>query len=246
MKDNIWKSSAFIFLFFVCCGLNAQKGNLNLSRWYFTDKIEVSDYQLIRKAKLYCFLSNDNENLYFNIKVDDQGVQSRILKEGLTIWINMDEKEVKKLGIRFPLGSQNQGAHKKADHSENNPIPDESLANAISLANTIELIGFTSEEERHFPSENHDNFRGSVKYDEAGILYYKMLMPIARLPVRNSREGHDAMPFTLGIEYGSLPGINKTGENRGPAPSSVFRSVKTNGAESVLNWINNVILATSK
>jgi hypothetical protein len=246
MKDNIWKSSAFIFLFFVCCGLNAQKGNLNLSRWYFTDKIEVSDYQLIRKAKLYYNLSNDNENLYINIKVEDRGIQNRILKEGLTIWINMDSKKAKKMGIRFPIGSQNQGGHKKADHSENNALPDVSTVNPLSLANTIELIGFTSEEKRHFPSENHDNFRGSVKYDESGILYYKMVMPIERLPVRNSREGHGAMPFNLGIEYGSLPEMNMTGENRGPAPSSAFRSVGTHGEASELNWINNVRLATSK
>ena len=30
-------------------------------------------------------------------------------------------------------------------------------------------------------------------------------MPVAKLPVRNSRDGSGAMPFTLGIEYGNLP-----------------------------------------
>ena len=239
------KSSLLILLFFLCCGLNAQKSNLNMSRWHFSDKIEASDYQLIRKARLSYSLSNDNDNFYVDIKVEDQGVQNRILKEGLTIWINMDGKPVKNLGVRFPLGSQNQGGHRKADRHENNSVPDGNSVNPLTLANTIEIIGFTNEQQRLFPSDNHDNFRGSVIYNEAGTLYYKLIIPIAKLPVRNSREGHGAMPFTLGIEYGSSPILNKQ-ENRGPRPSSLFHSGRSGGGESELNWINNVKLATSK
>jgi hypothetical protein len=240
------RSSVLILSCFICSVLNAQKENLNLCQWHVSDKIEASDYQLIRKTKLYCFLSNDNDNIYIDMKVEDQGIQNRILKKGLTIWISMDGKEVKKMGVRFPIGSQNQGVHKKPDLSENNTNQEGNLVTPLSLANTIELIGFTNEQERHFPSENYDNFRGSVKYDEEGTLYYKMIMPIAKLPVRNSREGHGAMPFILGIEYGSLAMTNQSGENRGPAPSSIFHSHSSGAGESELHWINNVRLATSK
>jgi hypothetical protein len=71
-------------------------------------------------------------------------------------------------------------------------------------------------------------------------------MPIAKLPVRNSRGGHGAMPFTLGIEYGTLPAINKQGGNRGPKPSSLFHSGSSGSDGARLYWINNVRLATSK
>jgi len=240
------KSSILILSFFVCSGLNAQKENLNLIRWHASDKVEASDYQLIRKSKLYYFLSNDNDNMYVDIKVEDHGIQNRILKEGLTIWISMDGKEEKKMGVRFPVGSQNQGAHRKTDHQENNSVPDGNPVNPIALANTIEIIGFTTEQQRHFPSDNHDSFRGSVKYDEAGILYYKLVIPIMKLPVRNTRAGNGAMPFILGIEYGYLPVMNKQVENRGPRPSSLFHSGSSGSSGSKLYWINNVRLATSK
>ena len=240
------KSSILILSFFVCSGLNAQKENLNLIRWHASDKVEASDYQLIRNSDLYCFISNDNDNLYFDVKVKDQGTQNRILKEGLTIWISMDGKEEKKMGVRFPVGSQNQGAHRKTDHQENNSVPDGNTVNPIALANTIEIIGFTTEQQRHFPSDNHDSFRGSVKYDEAGILYYKLVIPIMKLPVRNTRAGNGAMPFILGIEYGYLPVMNKQVENRGPRPSSLFHSGSSGSSGSKLYWINNVRLATSK
>jgi hypothetical protein len=240
------KSSILILSFFVCSGLNAQKENLNLIRWHASDKVEASDYQLIRNSDLYCFISNDNDNLYFDVKVKDQGTQNRILKEGLTIWISMDGKEEKKMGVRFPVGSQNQGAHRKTDHQENNSVPDGNPVNPIALANTIEIIGFTTEQQRHFPSDNHDSFRGSVKCDEAGILYCKLVIPIMKLPVRNTRAVNGAMPFILGIEYGYLPVMNKQAENRGPRPSSLFHSGSSGSSGSKLYWINNVRLATSK
>ena len=241
MKSFVW-----ILSLFLCCGLGAQKENMNLSYRHTSDKVEASDYQLIRKSKLYYFLSNDNVNIYIDIKVEDHGIQNRILKEGLTIWISMSGKEEKKMGVRFPIGSQNQGTHRKTDHQENNSVPDGKPVNPIAMANTIEIIGFTSEQQRHFPSDNHDSFRGSVKYDEAGILYYKLVIPIIKLPLRNTRAGNGAMPFILGIEYGSLSVVNKQGENRGPAPSSIFHSRSSGAGVSELQWINNVRLATSK
>jgi len=240
------KLSVLILPLLLCCSLNAQNGTPNLSRWHLDEKIETSDYQLIRKAKLYFFLSNDNDNIYINIMIENQEVQHKILNEGLTIWINMDGKAVKQMGVRFPIGSQNPGARNKADRLETNAIPDASNSNSLSMANTIELIGFINEEERRFPAENADNFRGSVKYDEAGILYYKMVLPIAKLPVRNSKNGYGAMAFTLGIEYGSIPALSKPGVNRGPAPSSGLRSGASRSGASELNWINNVKLASSK
>ena len=66
----------------------------------------------------------------------------------------MDDKTVKKMGIRFPIGSQNQAGRNNNSFAESKINPDGTLATPLSLANTIELIGFISEEERRFPSDN--------------------------------------------------------------------------------------------
>jgi hypothetical protein len=240
------KSSIFIISFLLCYGISAQKGDPQQCRWHTVGKIEASEYQLVRKAKLQYFLSNDDDYLYIDLKADNREIQDRILTEGMTIWINMDGSEARKLGVRFPLGSKNQGGRRKADSHENNSIPEANQVNPVLLANTIELKGFTNEVQRHFPANNNDNFRGSVRYDEAGILYYELVMPLGKLPVRNSREGHGAMPFNLGIEYGSLSLSNNQDINRGPKPASLFRSDGAGSGNTVLQWIKNVRLATSK
>lgn len=160
------------------------------------------------------------------MKIEDKEVQNRILNLGITIWINMDNKPVKKMGIRFPVGSQNSISHKKSAFRDNLSDTDNTVFSPVSQANTIELIGFSGEEGKRFPSENAENFRGYVSYDKENILHYRMIMPVVKLPVRNSKDGHGAMPVTLGIEYGKRsdqPDLNQ-----------------------VLLWIKSIKLATEK
>ena len=227
------RSIISILALFIFFSLNAQKGNLMLSRWHANDKIEDSDYKLLKKAGFYYFISNDNDNIYISLKTSERVVQEKILKEGLTIWLNMDDKDNAKIGIRYPIGSDNQNINKKRDKSENNAGPD--TMSVLSMANTIELVGFISEQERRFPAQNPDNFNGSVMY-EKGIFYYRMVMPIAKLPIRNSKQGNGAMPFTFGFEYGFIPQMQSSS-------NSTTRSY-TRSAD--LNWLNHIKLATSR
>jgi hypothetical protein len=68
-------------------------------------------------------------------------------------------------------------------------------------------------------------------------------MPVAKLPVRNSKEGNGAMPFTLGIEYGFPPVNNKPDEKMDSPRNARFQQTV---AGSEMHWIKNVRLATSK
>jgi hypothetical protein len=236
------KSSLIIVLGSLCSFMFAQSGNTNLSSWHNSDKVDMSDYQSVRNSGLYFHISNDNDNVYIDLKFDKHEDQNMILNEGLILWINMDGKPVKILGVRYPAGSQKQSGRSNTSHFENNANQNDSPITLLSMANTIELIGFISETERRFPSQNADNFRGSVTY-ENGILFYKMLMPVAKLPVRNSKEGKGAMPFTMGIEYGFPPDINKTDDKMGTRRNARVMQTVT-GSE--MHWIKNVRLATSK
>ena len=126
------KTHVLILLSFVCIGINAQKGNQTTERWHVSDKVNASDYQMIKKAELYYCFSNDKENFYVDLKIEDAGVQNRILKEGLTIWINMENKSAKKMGIRFPIGSQNKTGRNNNNRTESMLNPDGTLATPLS------------------------------------------------------------------------------------------------------------------
>jgi hypothetical protein len=199
------KSVILILILFLNGSLRAQDHNLSLSFWHTGDVVKDSDYQPIKKSGISFFLSNNNEKIYINLKITGKDVQNLILEDGLTIWIDMDGKHARKMGVRF--------------------VPKSDKKAPFSQTNTIELIGFITEQERHFAAENPDNFKASVKSDD-GIIYFRMIMPVSKLPLRNSQDGRGTMPFYLGVEAGS--------------------SSSGSSGNSRLYWINHVKLATSE
>lgn len=218
------KPTATILSLILCTSLSAQKGNLVLSKWIDNGTLETTnapaDYTFNKKSNLFYFISNDNTNLYIDIKVEDTGIENKILKQGMVIWINMEGKQDMKLGVHYPIGSENRGVGRRSNMSETSFTADGKPFTPLMHANTIELIGFTSEAEKRFPADNPDSFKGSVKYDNDGNLLYRLLMPIAKLPVRNAKEGVGALPFNLAIEYGEDPALTGPVGNMSRPPSS--------------------------
>jgi hypothetical protein len=201
MKNLILSMSLLL-----CTNLIAQKSGALNSAWHKDSGEDpvpsASEYLYHSKGKFNYYISNNNEYIYLLLTIPDRETQTGILKSGLTIWISMDNKPSKNLGVRYPLGSLNSNSRNITgpDVNSNNISDTDTL---ISLANTIELVGFISEENRKFPSDNTDNFRGFINIDNDEIMHYLLRMPSAKLPLRNSRNSYGAMPFTLGIEIGS-------------------------------------------
>jgi hypothetical protein len=198
------------FSLFVCLSLTAQKGNFFESKWRNNPdqdlQVPVQDYSPGKKGKVLYYLSNDESNIYVDIKVIETLEENRILKMGLTVWIDVDGKMRKLLGIRYPIGSQYSRGRGQGFAG----ISGTSVT-SLSQANTIELIGFKDVLATRFPSDNKDNIRGSVKYDQAGDLLYNLVIPLSKLPLKSNAQGQGLMPFTLGIEYGAPPTFSGQG-----------------------------------
>jgi hypothetical protein len=221
----------FISLCF-CVNTNAQKNKAYQSNW--TDErneninIPADKFSYSKTGRLYYFIANGTDNLFIYIKTSDSLVRNMILKEGMTVWINMDRKLERRMGVRFPVGSQNTTDTNQSKIPGNKSLKDNRYTKTLSGANKIELIGFSDEDTRSLPSDNNYSFRGSVKNDNDGILHYELTMPLAKLPVRNSKDGYGAMPFAIGIEYGTLRGQN---------------AVKSSVTSELL-WIKDINLAS--
>jgi hypothetical protein len=251
----------FLALVF-CMTLSAQKGVV--SKWLDNPsadlKIPESDYLSTKKGKVLYAVTNDDNNIYLDMKVSDVPEQNRILKMGLTVWVDTEGKSRKEVGIKYPIGTQFN--RQRNANVINPPSP-------LAQANTIQLIGFKNTEETRFPSDNTDNIRGSVKYDNDGNLVYNLCIPLNKLQVEKTVDAGQ-LPLTLGIEYGAPPampgqarpmtsmapqgvggrgggrssgrggsrgGMNSGGMSNAPAPSS-------GAPPPVMIWMKNINLAT--
>ena len=75
--------------------ISAQKNTFQ-SKWQNNPsdefKLPVSEYIVAKKGKVQYYLSNDDMNIYLDMKIIETLEQIRILQDGLTLWINMDNK----------------------------------------------------------------------------------------------------------------------------------------------------------
>jgi hypothetical protein len=128
----------------------------------------------------------------------------------MTIWICPDGKSQKKTGIRYPIGSDYTIRKMDYETTINPPTP-------LSQATTIQLIGFKDVQPSKFSSDNKDNIRGKVKYNEAGDLIYSLIIPIAKLSVLKEENTEPGL-MTIGFEYGVPP--QSPGQGGGMPPMS--------------------------
>ncbi len=226
--------ASFFSFFFIFTGALTQKDSKTTSRWnnYAADAAAIpqSDFQFNKKSKIYYLTSNDEQNFYIDIRVEDTETEARILREGLVFWINADGKSNKNKGVRYPIGTEN--AKRPFMQGANLPQQTESGVpkSPIAQANTIELIGFPQNEGRFFPSDNTDNVRGTVRYDNQGILHYRLIIPVSKLGLEPARDGNGTIPFTLGIEIGAqVMGMMGPGMRPGGPPAGAGGGIPAGG-----------------
>jgi hypothetical protein len=265
-----------ISAFVLCLNLNAQKDQNFVCKWRDNSAGQVllpnSDYVSARKGTLFYCLSNDDKNMYVDIRFTESADQSKVLQIGMVLWINTDGKSRKKTGVRYPIGAK----YSKPARGRGESRPVMNQETPLSLANTIELTGFKNVVPGRFPSNNNDNFRGSVKYDNDGNLLYSMIIPLEKLPEGGKSSDGRVMPINIAIEYGAPPAISSQSDRQtdtssppaeaggsgggrrgggggsrgggggrmGGAPSGMSDSQDV--PKPVLIWVKNIALATKK
>ncbi|MGQ9621096.1 MAG: hypothetical protein ACUVTX_08975 [Bacteroidales bacterium] len=263
MKRN--RVSSVITLLIICTFVNGQKGYQ--CRWKDnpSDEFQMPDsyYSSGKKgALLYCF-TNDDSNIYLDMKIKETAEQNRILKSGLTLWIDVEGKSKKKVGVRYPIGSDYLGPRRKPGEPQ--------TTISLSTANAIQLIGFKKEGPPRIPSNNPEGIRGSVRYDNDGNLIYKLIVPVSE--IEGLSEGAKK-PLTFCIEYGAPPpeiaatssgippggmgggmtrpstgGRGGGGGGRGGGggmPGGGFSSAPQTQSTPVNIWVKGVVLAAGK
>jgi len=216
---------AFISLMFIV-NANGQKGKNFQSHWHDVNTnitgIADDSFEFFKKGNLLYYISNDRDYIYIDIKIEDSGVQHKILQEGLTVWINADGKLHRETGIRYPLGAKytkRPGMRSSGSYDSSSPL---------AMANTIQLMGFQGPEPNMIAAKNTDDFSGSVAYDNNGNLFYNLRMPVSKLSLTGSADQTGFEPFSIGIEYGGMPDIGS--KPAGQVPPQPVQGIPSGGS----------------
>jgi hypothetical protein len=153
--------------------------------------------QYDEKAMLGYAVSNDKTNLYITVETGDPAVQLKILKEGLTVWIDRNGEKNEETAINFPI-PQRQGStrgkgsadrpgamHLEGGGNASTPeqrqrmVLEDRVAAALAGADQYSLQGFRSCNLQYSISE-HDSCGVQVKIalDANNELVWEAIVPL--------------------------------------------------------------------
>lgn len=158
-------------------------------------------------SKLQYQVLNDSRTVYLRLKVADQSTQARVLRRGLTVWLDTTGRSQRQFGVRFPLGGPpppNQTA----------PDPEASLADrrarrALALADLreMELLNYKGSKEATLTdAQSSLGVKAALGFNAQDDLIYELAVPL-RLLYRRLPALNPGRPAVVGVLVaGNVPG----------------------------------------
>ena len=141
-------------------------------------------------SKLQYQVLNDSRTVYVRLKVADQSTQARVLRLGLTIWLDTTGRSQHQFGVRFPLGGPpppNQAAP-----DPNASLADRRMRRTLALADLreMELLNYKgSKEPTLTDAQSPLGVKVAFGFNAQDDLIYELAVPLRllyrRLPALN-------------------------------------------------------------
>lgn len=164
------------------------------------------------------------EHVEVRMLIADPMIQVKVLRFGMTVWLNTKGKEKMTDGIKYPIGQIGQGQRSmdreqmEKMRQEGGGDPNERLARIqeeFSKAPAmVEVIGFGHEGEGNMYNLAYGDLGvdASITFDESRAMHYTMLIPTSML----FPNGIDEQPLAIGLISGALElGANGPGRMGG-------------------------------
>jgi len=190
----------------------------------------ASDYSPLDKEKMFCYLSNNDSSMYIDLIIIDPGVQKTILGVGMNIWIDLSGKELKSMGVRYPVGSDNVKAslQRKGEAMTTTEKMMFVKNSSIEMAYEIEVAGFGEGIPQRVPSKGGSGFSSLVHYSDDGNLLYRIEIPMKNFVFQELKG--KPVPFSIGLEYGATMLPRNQGSTTGGGAAGAFPGGRGGGS----------------
>ena len=219
--------SAFTFLFLVGCSPKQYPvGNFQDSP-ILVDGNAI-DWELplrfvSEKEGLRYSITNDNENIYVCVASDFMPTQMRMLRAGISIYVDIKGKEGKSVGVSFPfMGKKRNTAPVPMDKNQQSNLRkgnfnDENIKKlALLEANMYKSFGFLNNANGVYELAEINPIKMGVNYDINDILIIEAKIPIKTF-YDKELNAQNAPNISVGVELNNLLGgeANRGGQMGG-------------------------------
>ena len=209
MKQETYR--LIVFISFILTGISpalAQKVGSYSSKWQgdiagLSEKQVIGQMQVHQKTQFLYLISNDEENLFIHLMINDRAAIQKTMRFGLTTWLNPDGKTKKGMGIQFPVAPEGRG-ESGFRRDKGGDRRDMMMAMLAQKNREMVLIGFGAKGEQMRIDPTLDTaFDGDIKLNEVdGSIMVRLVVPLEKIgrgqPITFNQ------PISLGFETGYL------------------------------------------
>lgn len=222
-----------LILLLSCAKTPVYKSNLQKTPFQFNESEEtwLGQFYYDSEAKMLYGISNDQENIYVKLKVVDQLTQIKIIRRGLTFWMDTIGKSKEQMTIRCPLPRDASELQKmkgkdgssKDKSKKNFTLPHDAFSNGMA---EMKIKGFNGyQKEIVLNNKNKNGINVMMKINNHEELIWEAIIPlkIAFTDPSEFKNGGNKF-FSFGFESGAFdapPGTSpgnggmKSGRGRG-------------------------------
>lgn len=158
-------------------------------------------------SKLQYQVLNDSRTVYLRLKVADQGTQARVLRRGLTVWLDTTGRNQHQFGVRYPLGGVPAGAQVAPDPSA--PLADRRARRDLALTEMreMELLNYKgSKTPTLTDAQSQLGVKVALGFNAQDDLVYELAVPLRLLYRRLPAPGFGRAAVVGVTIAGNVPG----------------------------------------
>lgn len=161
--------------------------------------------------KIHYALAENQENLYFAIRIENRGQQEQAMRNGITLAFNPEGKKKETYSLTFPSPDRDENSlfvMPKADHAitqqqlKQEDLEERRKADLLKLRD-IQIKGFPDVETDHITTANTYGIKTVLQFDESGALVYE-----AAIPVKMLHSDLNSKPWVFDIKINSFAASN--------------------------------------
>ncbi len=214
-------------------GCSTSYESLNYSEISPVDEVGSEQFQYDQESGMIYLISNDSDSLYIALKFPERMVKAKVLRKGLTVWLDPSAKKGRAYGIKYPVDGlpgmggrqgktfghpevvEGEDGFKRFKYSEKEKkeiIPELALSGL-----QIELLGFDKKQVQSYLAPEAP-FPVKLYFDENNTLTYRLAVSLRAINISQFDDG-DAL--SVGVVTGALenpgnrPGIGYGRRNGG-------------------------------
>lgn len=181
-----------------------------------------------RSYTLQYNVTNDDKNIYVCVSSKETATQMRILRSGMTIWLDPKGEKNKTIGLYFPIrkqpdperyrGRNNGSSDGRATGSDISTRE----AELLLQSNYYNTTGFLDLENGQFGvTDTKAPIQLAIKHnDQDSLLVYEVMIPIRNVLGADWEARASKKDFSVGIVLNAIPGTGGSGGGSiGPRPS---------------------------